>query len=115
MDRTTDLLSYWKQESEEMEWATAGPRRDKSQENRFTNSITKEAQKPLALLEHYCTEGKISHGHIDDRQRLLPTTTCQYDLSSSLIRLLKDMHALLMYVCIAHKHQLPVRISQVLV
>ena len=75
MDRTTDLFHYLRQEPEELEWATAGPRRDKSQENRFANSTAKEAQKPLALLEHYCTEGKISHGHIDDRQALLTQRT----------------------------------------
>lgn len=80
MDRTTDLLQYLRQEPEEVEWATAGPKRDKSHENRIANSTAKEAQKPLALLEQYCTEGKISHGHIDDRQGLLTPTNWQHDL-----------------------------------
>lgn len=68
MNRTTDLLRNLRQEPEELEWATAkGPKREKSHENRSANSTAKEAQKPLALLGRYCTEGKISHGHIDDR------------------------------------------------
>lgn len=84
MDRTTDLLQYLRQEPEEVEWATAGPKRDKSHETRFANNTAKEAQKPLALLEQYCTEGKISHGHIDDRQALLYLADCQHDLSNGI-------------------------------
>lgn len=84
MDRTTDLLQYLRQEPEEVEWATAGPKRDKSYENRFASSTAKEAQKPLALLEQYCAEGKISHGHIDDRQALLYPADCQHDLSNGI-------------------------------
>lgn len=73
MNRTTELLCSLRQEPEELEWATAkGPKRDKSYENRPGSSTAKEAQKPLALLGRYCTEGKISHGHIDDRQSFNP-------------------------------------------
>ena len=59
-DYTPDLLQYLKQEPEEQEWATAGPKRDKSK--------SANALKPLALLDRYCTEGKLLRSHIDDRQ-----------------------------------------------
>lgn len=97
MDRTKDLLQCLRPKPEEMEWATAGPRKDKSHENRFANSAAKEAQKPLMLLEQYCTEGKILHGHIDDRQGLLTPTSCQQwpvKLSQSLLMIcLHSAHA----------------------
>lgn len=66
MDRASDLPRSLNEEPEEQEWATAGPRRDKSHDNRFISG-TANAVKPLALLERYYAEGKISHGHIDDR------------------------------------------------
>lgn len=112
MDRATDLLQYLRQQPEELEWATAGPRRDKSQENRTPSGTAKEAQKPLALLEHYCKEGKISHGHIDDRQALLSITSCQYDISSSPIKLSQNKYALQMFAL--HRDQQPARTLQVL-
>lgn len=59
-DYTPDLLQYLKQEPEEQEWATAGPKRDKSR--------SANAQKPLALFDRYCTEGKLLRSHIDNRQ-----------------------------------------------
>ena len=95
MDRTTDLFHCLRQEPEELEWATAGSKRDKTYENRYPTGTCKEAQKPLALLERYCTEGKILHGHIDDRQGL-PELTTLLMLSVSLVKqFIKDMHALL--------------------
>ena len=66
MDRASDLLRCLEDEPEEQEWATAGPKRDKSHDSKI-NSDLKEVVKPLALLERYYTEGKISHGHIDSR------------------------------------------------
>ena len=74
MNRTSELLRSLSQEPEELEWATAkGPKRDKSHDIRYASSSAKEAQKPLALLGRYCSEGKISHGHIDDRYKLQPS------------------------------------------
>ena len=74
MNRTSELLRSLRQEPEELEWATAkGPKRDKSHDIRYASSSAMEAQKPLALLGRYCSEGKISHGHIDDRYKLQPS------------------------------------------
>ena len=67
MSRASDLLRNLNEEPEEHKWATAGPRRDKSHDNRAINGAAKDAIKPLALLERFYAEGKISHGHIDDR------------------------------------------------
>lgn len=67
MDSATDLLQYLSEEPEEQEWATAGPKRDRNHDSRPSSALSSEALKPLALLECYYREGKISHGHIDDR------------------------------------------------
>lgn len=66
-DYTSDLLQYLRQEPKEQEWSTAGRKRDKS---RFANDAARHAQEPLALIDSYCTEGKMSRSHIDDRQGL---------------------------------------------
>ena len=64
-DYTPDLLKYLRQEPEEQEWATAGSKRHKS---RSANDAARLAPKPLALFDHYCTEGKMLRHHVDDRQ-----------------------------------------------
>ena len=100
--QSTDLLQYWRQEPEELEWVTAGPKRDKKHENRSANGTGTDLQKPLALLEHYYTEGKIVRGQIDDRQELRKPTNCLYCLCHSLSSLVQP--ALLTFVCNAHEH-----------
>lgn len=65
MNRAKDLIDYLREEPEEQAWATAGPKKDKSHDNRasaFGNSI-----KPQALLERFYSEGKILPGHLDER------------------------------------------------
>lgn len=111
MNRTTELLRNLGQEPEELEWATAkGPKRDKSHESRSGSSTAKEAQKPLALLGRYCTEGKISHGHIDDRQNLKRFTNqllrcfCICRIHHAGPRTMLTLHALLTVVCNMHRY-----------
>ncbi|KAL0019834.1 hypothetical protein WJX79_000622 [Trebouxia sp. C0005] len=80
MNRAKDLIDYLREEPEEQAWATAGPKKDKSHDNRasaFGNSI-----KPQALLERFYSEGKILPGHLDERclgymKNLAPDIQCQ--------------------------------------
>ena len=65
MDRVKDLIDYLREEPEEQAWATAGSKKDKSQDKRasaFGNSI-----KPQTMLEKFYSEGKILPGHLDER------------------------------------------------
>ncbi len=68
MDQAKDLLDYLREEPEEQEWATAGAKRDKCHDSKMSGSISvKNSMRPQALLDKYYAEGKISHGHLDER------------------------------------------------
>ena len=97
-DYTPDVLRYMRQEPEEQEWATAGPKRDKS---RSANNTARHAPRPLALFDRYCTEGKMLRSHIDDRQKapLFITLLCCPATASC------RFPALLTGVCRAHRQR----------